>query len=265
LVAVYQELTAWSHRRPQLVDSRAYGIAATVWRSCAGLFVTSLVAGLATTPFAIYHFQRMAPLTLLANLLAMPALALVVMPMAFLAVLLMPLGLEYLPLAAMNWGLGWIIGVAEWTSGLTGAAGGVRMVPALALIFVVVGFLWFALWRQSWRLFGLVPIALAVPIAVLAPRPDILVSPGGSAAAIRGGDGRLSVIAGPGSRFAIDNWLRADADPRDADTKGLSNGVACDPLAALPGSRIRCLSDAHFYIMISIGKHGQADLIAGSA
>jgi competence protein ComEC len=234
LVAVYQELTAWSHRRPQLVDdSRAYGIAATVWRFCAGLFVTSLVAGLATTPFAIYHFQRMAPLTLLANLLAMPALALVVMPMAFLAVLLMPLGLEYLPLAAMSWGLGWIIGVAEWTSGLTGAAGGVRMVPALALIFVVVGFLWLALWRQSWRLFGLVPIAVAVPIAVLAPRPDILVSPGGSAAAIRGGDGRLSVIAGPGSRFAIDNWLRADADPRDADTEGLSNGVACDPLGCI--------------------------------
>ena len=233
LVAVYQELTAWSHRRPQLVDRGAFGGAATAWRFCAGLFVTSLVAGLATTPFAIYHFQRMAPLTLLANLLAMPALTLVVMPMAFLAVLLMPLGLEYPPLAAMNWGLGWIVGVAEWTSKLTGTAGGIRMVPALALVLVVGGFLWLALWRQAWRLFGLVPIALAVPIAVLAPRPDILVSPSGTAAAIRGDDGRLSVVAGPGSRFAIENWLRADADPRDADTASLSNGVACDPLGCI--------------------------------
>jgi competence protein ComEC len=232
LVAVYQEVTDWSHRRPQLVDS-AYGVAATAWRFCAGLFVTSLVAGLATTPFAIYHFRRMAPLTLLANLLAMPALALVVMPMAFLAVLLMPLGLEYLPLAAMNWGLAWIIGVAEWTSGLTGSAGGIRMAPSLALTFVVGGFLWLALWRQSWRLFGFIPIILAVPVAVLAPRPDVLVSPGGTAAAIRGSDGRLSVIAGPGSRFAIDNWLRADADPRDVDAGSLSDGVACDPLGCI--------------------------------
>jgi len=107
------------------------------------------------------------------------------------------------------------------------------MVPALALVFVVVGFLWLALWRQSWRLFGLIPIAFAIPIALLAPRSDILVSPGGTAAAIRGGDGRLSIIASPGSRFAIDNWLRADADPRDADSKGLSNVVNCDPIGCI--------------------------------
>ncbi|KAB2887160.1 MAG: hypothetical protein F9K40_21815, partial [Kofleriaceae bacterium] len=42
-------------------------------------------AGLATTPFGAFHFQRIAPLTLLANLAAMPAVGLVVMPMALLA------------------------------------------------------------------------------------------------------------------------------------------------------------------------------------
>jgi competence protein ComEC len=235
LVAAYEELTAWSYRRPRLADPRAYGITGKAWRFAAGLFITSLVAGLATTPFAIYHFQRMAPLTLLANLLAMPFLTLVVMPMAFLAVLLMPFGLESLPLAILNWGLGWIIGVAEWTSGLTGEAGGVRMAPALALAFLVAGFLWLALWRRSWRLFGLIPIGLAVPITVLAPRPDILVSPAGSAAAIRGSDGRLSVVTGPGSRFAVENWLRADADPRGSDAPNLSDGIVCDPLGCIAG------------------------------
>jgi competence protein ComEC len=233
LVAAFEELTAWSYRRPRLSVRNTYGVTAAVWRFSAGAFVTSLAAGLATTPFGIYHFQRMAPLTLLANLLAMPALTFVVMPMAFLAVLLMPFGLESLPLAAMSWGLGWVIGVAEWTSGLTGDGGGVRMPPALSLVLVVAGFLWLTLWRRSWRLFGLVPIALAVPIAVLAPRPDILISPGGTAAAVRGDDGRLTVVAGPGSRFAIDNWLRADGDPRDADAEDLSDGVACDPLGCI--------------------------------
>ena len=37
-----------------------------------GLFLTSLIAGLATAPFGAYHFQRVAPLTLVANLAAMP-------------------------------------------------------------------------------------------------------------------------------------------------------------------------------------------------
>jgi competence protein ComEC len=74
---------------------------------------------------------------------------------------------------------------------------------------------------------------LAVPITVWAPRPDILVSPTGSTAAIRGSGGRLSVVAGPGSRFAVENWLRADADPRDSDAQDLSNGIVCDPLGCI--------------------------------
>lgn len=233
LVAAFEELTAWSYRRPRLAERGGAGLIEKVWRYGAGLTLTSLVAGLATTPFAIYHFHRMAPLTLLANVLAMPALGVIVMPAAFVGVLLMPFGLDFLPLSVMNMGIGWIIAVAGWANDLTGNAGSVRSMPVLALFFLVFGFLWVALWRQPWRLLGVVPLALAVPIAVLAPRPDILVSPAGNAAAIRGPDGRLSVIAGPGSRFVVENWLRADADVRQADADGLSNRVTCDPFGCI--------------------------------
>ena len=233
LVAAYEEITTWSSRRPQLADRGAASLPRKVGRFFSGLLITSLVAGLATTPFAIYHFQRMAPLTLLANLLAMPALALVVMPMAFLAVLVMPLGIEVVPLTVMNWGLAWIIAVAEWTSGLTGDAGAIQMLPALALLLVVSGFLWLALWRQPWRLLGILPIVIAIPVAGLATRPDILVNADGTTAALRGEDGRLSAIAGRGSRFAIENWLRADADPRDAGADELAAATTCDPLGCI--------------------------------
>lgn len=233
LVAAYEELTAWSDRRPRLADRGVNRISGKAWRYASGLFLTSLIAGLATTPFAIYHFQRMAPLTLLANLLAMPVLGIIVMPMAFLAVVVMPLGLEWGPLTVMSWGLGWIIGVAEWTSDLTGAAGGVRAMPSLALGLLVVGFLWLALWRRSWRIVGLVPLALVIPVAATTPRPDILVSPTASAAAVRGENGLLSVVAGPGSRFAVENWLRADADPRPSNSPDLSDGIACDPIGCV--------------------------------
>ena len=46
------------------------------------LLVTSTIAGLATAPYAAFHFQRVAPLTLLANFAAMPVVGVVVMPMA---------------------------------------------------------------------------------------------------------------------------------------------------------------------------------------
>ncbi len=56
------------------------------------MLATSLVATLATTPFAIYHFDRAASYSLLANLLAEPIVAFVIMPAAAAAVVMMPFG-----------------------------------------------------------------------------------------------------------------------------------------------------------------------------
>src|ERR1700674_2872153 len=44
------------------------------------LITASLVAGLATMPYAAFHFHRMAPYGLLANLFAMPVISAVSMP-----------------------------------------------------------------------------------------------------------------------------------------------------------------------------------------
>ena len=49
------------------------------------LILASLVAGLATTLFAAYHFHRLAPYGVLANLLAMPIVSVWVMPAGLLA------------------------------------------------------------------------------------------------------------------------------------------------------------------------------------
>ena len=58
--------------------------------SILGAFSVSIVATLATTPIAIYHFDRAAAYSLLANLLAEPVVAFVVMPAAAVAVIVMP-------------------------------------------------------------------------------------------------------------------------------------------------------------------------------
>jgi competence protein ComEC len=113
---------------------------------------------------------------------------------------------------------------AAWSQGL----GGIRAAPLAALLFVVGGFLWLALWRERWRLAGLVPMALAVPVMMLAPRPDILVAAGGTAAAVRGDDGRYRIVGGKGASFEVENWLRADADPRMVRDTSLGDGVTCD-------------------------------------
>src|SRR5262249_29417894 len=49
-------------------------------RELSVLMMASLVAGFAATPYAAYHFHRMAPYGVIANLLAMPVISAVAMP-----------------------------------------------------------------------------------------------------------------------------------------------------------------------------------------
>ncbi len=233
LVAGYQALAERADRGKGLAER---GGGKPLQRMVAGigaLVFTSLVAGLATAPFAAFHFQRLAPLTLLANLAAMPVFGLLVMPAALGAVLLMPFGLEVVPLAAMKWGLDWIVGVAGQVAEWTGDAGAVRMMPAAALLLLVAGFLWLTLWHERWRLAGLAPILVAIPLALLAPRPDVIVNEKGTAVAVRGQDGRYRILGGKGATFAVENWLRADADTRDPKAASLKQDIACDPLGCV--------------------------------
>lgn len=70
-----------------------------------GIALTTLIAGLATSPFAAYYFQRIAVFSLLTNVLALPIVGLLVMPAGLVALLFMPLGMEAYPLMAMGAGL----------------------------------------------------------------------------------------------------------------------------------------------------------------
>jgi competence protein ComEC len=155
------------------------------------------------------------------------------MPMALLAVVAMPFGLEALPLRVMQWGLEWMLAVAHQTAAWSAGLGGVAALPALTLLLMVGGFLWLTLWRERWRLAGIIPILLALPIAGLAPRPDVIVDQDASAVAVRGDDGRLSILGGKGAAFEVENWLRADADIRTPDAADLARNVACDALGCI--------------------------------
>ena len=232
LIATYETMSARLDR--SLVDRSDPTIFTRVRGEVATLFLTSLIAGLATAPFGAYYFQRVAPFTIVANMAAAPAVGFLVMPMALLAMIVMPFGVESVPLAVMKWGLQWIVAVAEKTAAWSAGLGGVAAPPASALLLMVAGFLWLALWRERWRWAGIVPILLAVPLAVLTPRPDILIDDTGSAVAVRAADGRLTIMGS--SRFDVENWLRADADPRKADAADLSAGVLCDPLGCITGA-----------------------------
>ncbi len=200
-----------------------------------GVGLTTLIAGLATGPYAIYHFNRFAVFGIVANLLAVPITGLWIMPCAIVAFLLMPFRLEFLALEVMGWGIGAVVAVAETVSSWPSA---VLLVPSMPIAFLVLatgGGLWLCLWRGRFRGLGLIAIAAAALTGLRERPPDILTGLDRGAVAVRMENG-LAITPGT-RRFTREYWLRSAgfAEPAHWPGKrpGSGSALSCDGIGCI--------------------------------
>ncbi|HEY3778060.1 MAG TPA: ComEC/Rec2 family competence protein [Rhizomicrobium sp.] len=214
-----------------------------------GIAVTSFVGSLATLPYAAFHFDRATHYAVLGNLLAMPIMGFVTMPMAALSVLLMPLGLDVIPLHGMGLGIAAMLAIGRFVSGLPGSVTTVAAWPVVALVLISFGGLWIVIWRNKWRWLGLAPALAGLALVLLARPPDLLVARDGQTIAIRGGDGKLHFPRRIADEYSASEWLKRDGDGRAARNAiaGAKDGVRCDAfgcIAQIRGHTIAAVSRA---------------------
>ena len=226
LIALAEWETARRARRGDAAI--APGLFGRVVRYAIGIALASIVAGLATAPFAIFHFDRASQYGLLGNLLAMPVVGLVIMPAATAAMVLMPFGLDKWALIVMGKGVGAMLVIAQWVAHLPGAATMVAVWPEAAVLLVVFGGLWIAIWRSSWRWLGAAPILAGFLVAGFAKPPDILIARDARTIAVRLADGKLAFLREAKDAYAAENWLKRDGDARAPDAALGGQAVRCD-------------------------------------
>lgn len=249
LIATYEALRARALARERRRGAWVgRGIGRRMLAYFGGLALSSLVAGLATAPYAAFAFNRFAAFSLLANLAAMPVFALWIMPWSVLALALVPFGAEGLALAPMGAGIEILLAIARAVAGWPGAVIGVPAAPSAALVLVTLGGLWLCLWRRRWRLAGLGAIAAGLALALMAQRPDVLVDGEGKLVAMRGSDGALILSSGRPARFAAEVWRRRNGELGPARLARTSEEAACDALGCVfapPGRpRVAFATDA---------------------
>jgi competence protein ComEC len=256
LVAAYQYGLPWHPSRDSSLGKRV-----ALWgaREVSGLLLASLVAGFATTPYAAYHFHRLAPYGTLANLLAMPVVSILVMPMGILALIAMPFGFDAPFWRLMSSGIDWMNGVALWVTSLPGAVGRLHAFGAGPLLVGTAGILFVCLLRTPLRWTGAVLVVSACIWAVASPQPDVLIAGDGQSAVFRGADGRLAILHNGRDTFAVKEWLAADADARGPKDKSLANGVRCDAVGC-----VGTLSDGRL-ISMALGMEAAAEDCARAA
>jgi competence protein ComEC len=227
LIATYERGIPWA---ASAADT-ALGARIALWgaREITVLVIASLVAGLATTPYAAYHFHRMAPYGVIANLLAMPIISALSMPAGLLALVAMPFGFDAPLWRLMGVGIDWMVAVAVWVASLPGAVGYVPAFGVGAVLLATAGLIAVCLLKSPLRFVGAGFVVAGCAVAMMAARPDVMVSAGGDVVAVRGADGRLSAVKFGSDTLSVREWLAADGDARLPNDRAVASGFSCDP------------------------------------
>jgi competence protein ComEC len=155
------------------------------------------------------------------------------MPFGLLTLVLMPFGLEAVPLYVMARGIEALLAASDFVAGLPGAELSAPPMTPLTLLMITAGLLWLCLWRRRWRLLGVPVVGLGLLlIPALNDRPDVLVAPDGRTVALRDADGVLRVSGSRADSYTIEQFF--DEEPGAAPAaEELRRGVRCDALACL--------------------------------
>jgi competence protein ComEC len=203
-------------------------------RGAVMLFVTGLTIEIALMPIVLFHFHRAGLYGALANVIAIPLVTFISMPLIAAA-----LFFDLLGLGAPFWwlvekSLEALLALAHFTAGQPGA---VKLMPQMSwptMALFVAGGLWLALWSGRARLLGLFPVALATLMLLTTPIPDVLI----------GREGRhvgITMIARDGSRQLLS--LRDSRSSYSRDNLLELASVTSDPIPLAEWQGARCSSE----------------------
>ncbi len=205
LVALFEMMKRAPHEPALPTPGPLIGALQWSARGIGGVLLISLVAGIATDPFAIYHFQRFSLYALPANLIAAPIMSFLVAPAAAAAAVLAPFGLADPALEFMASALELIAAIGAIFGDRPEAIRALPRPPDLAFILCVCALAWGCLWRGGLRWGGLVFLAASIGLYVSAPQPVAAFDADLRAVFARTDEARWVMIAGRGrSTYARD-------------------------------------------------------------
>ncbi len=210
---------AWPRRHGKLDAPWPIALTQGVRDAIVGLLIVSVVAGAATAPFAIQHFNRIANYGVLANLTADFLASACMMPTLAIAMIGEAIGISRTMLTPFLFVSGWaargILEIAHACATAPGSAVETSSAPPIAMLTAFLGIIFACLWKGRLRWIA-APLAAAV---LLWPRPAapmawIAADADDAAVAAKG----TMVTLKPGYRaYATDLWAarRGLAMPKD--------------------------------------------------
>lgn len=203
-----------------------------------GVLISTLIAEVTIGPIALYHFGRFAIYGLLANLLAVPIMGFLVMPLGLLGLVLIPLGLDSYLWQAMAFCMGLILDIAHFIAGLPSADFMIPKIPATALVMLVFAGLWLTLWQSTLiKRFAILPLLAGLFVYAIYDLPDVVIDRNGRLITLKAGNGDYYFSTLRAASFSRENWQRTFGQKEVLGFNdfpvGPSISLACDAIGCL--------------------------------
>lgn len=137
--------------------------------------VSSMIATISVFPLVIYFFNNFTPYNILANIVAIPLVSFITLPFATLSILLFPFGLEKFLLIPAGWAIGVVLNISKYIVSLPHSVFIIQSQSLISLGLTTVGFLWFMLWEQKWRYFGVLLFCVGIAILPIKDMPNVII------------------------------------------------------------------------------------------
>jgi competence protein ComEC len=138
------------------------------------IILLSILLQIATAPFLMHNFQNLTLLGFVANILAIPLASFLVMPLGFLALFLMPIGLEKFALLAMERGIFLLEKIITFVANLDYSNLASPTLSSLGVAIAVIGLLLICLAKSNLRFVGVVVFAVSFATILFDKKPNIL-------------------------------------------------------------------------------------------
>ncbi len=172
LVAVYEKLYPKIQFFNAHVANNSFVFIARPVIYLGGIVISSIVATIATAPFTIFTFHKVSLIAIISNLVAIPLISFIIIPLILLNIIL-PIDLlqHYLCISIDG-----LIKIAEFFQGFTNYIFIVSYINLLSKWLIIAGMLMLTLLHRIGKVIGAILVIISILIHLYDPLPDIFIN-----------------------------------------------------------------------------------------
>ncbi|WP_230957186.1 ComEC/Rec2 family competence protein [Ehrlichia ruminantium] len=148
----------------------------SVFQYFSSIVFSSFIAGLATLPYVIYHFNSFSVVGIFANVLAIPITTFFIIPLSLLYVVLSLFGLESYVSYILESPIKLLLYISNCASKMNSLILSFHAFSPASILVITLGFLFLCLWHGNVRFLGFIVIGCGFFLGFQYVTPDILVN-----------------------------------------------------------------------------------------